>query len=227
MTQFDEVLQAYVIEVRGDDVVDLVRVEFAVRVHLPRVLTERRAMQFLGTCSRSHSFRGMGQVSEHKRRGQHVDGVILPTIAIIEQAGQHIGALEVQIIPHTLAQQRPWVRLALKIRGVTEEVGQNRTDNRAQTQLFDGVALIHIINADLSGGGATHHAGAKLTHAAEVVGHCIVAILGVDRHIRKAGFGLVTIVDQAEVEIVKNRVELATELGIQRIQVARLLQNAD
>ena len=104
-----------------------------------------------------------------------------------------------------------------QIRGVTEEVGQNRTDNRAQTQLFDGVALIHIINADLSGGGATHHAGAKLTHAAEVVGHCIVAILGVDRHIRKAGFGLVTIVDQAEVEIVKNRVELATELGVQRI----------
>ena len=207
--------------------VDLVRVEFAVWIHLPRVLTERRAMQFLGACSRSHSFRGMGQVSEHERRGQHVDGVILPPIARVEQARQHIRALEVEIIPHALAQQRPWVRLTFEIRGVAEEVRQNRTDDGAQPQFFDGIALVHVVDADLGGGGATHHAWAELTHAAEVVGHCIVAILGVDRHIRKAGFGLVTVVDQSEVEIVKNRGELATELGIQRIQVGRLLQNAD
>lgn len=146
-------------------------------------------MQFLGACSRSHSFRGMGQVSEHKRRGQHVDGVILPTIAIIEQAGQHIGALKSRYNPIRWRSSGHGVRLGLKIRGVTEEVGQNRTDNRAQTQLFDGVALIHIINADLSGRRSNASCRAKLTHAAEVVGHCIVAILGVDRHIRKAGFG--------------------------------------
>ena len=32
VAQFDEVLQAHVVEVRGDDVVDLVWVEFAVRI---------------------------------------------------------------------------------------------------------------------------------------------------------------------------------------------------
>ena len=174
-------------------------------------------MQFLRRRPGGHSLGRMRQISEHERRGKHVNGVVLPPIARVEQAWQHIRALEVEIIPHALAQQRPRVRLALEIRGVAEEVRQNRTDDGSQTQLFDGVALIHIINADLSGGGATHHAWAKLTHAAEVVGHCIVTILGVDRHIRKAGLGLVTIVDQAEVEIVKNRVELATELGVQRI----------
>ncbi len=42
VAEFDEVLQTHVVEVRGDHMVDLVRVELAVRVHVVRVLVERR-----------------------------------------------------------------------------------------------------------------------------------------------------------------------------------------
>ena len=227
MAQFDEVLQAHVVEVRGDDVVDLVWVEFAVRIHLSRVLAEGRAMQFLRRRPGGHGLGRVRQIGEHERCGEHVNGVVLPPIARVKQARQHIRALEVEIIPHALAQQRPRVLLALEIRGVAEEVRQNRTDDGSQPQFFDGVALVHVINADLGGGGAAHHAGAELTNAAEIVGHRVVTILGVDRHVREAGLGLVAVVDQAEVEVIENRIELATELGIQRIQVGRLLQNAD
>ena len=45
VAEFDEVLQTHVVEVRGDHMVDLVRVELAVRIHVVRVLVERRMVQ--------------------------------------------------------------------------------------------------------------------------------------------------------------------------------------
>ena len=227
MAQLDEVLQTHVVEVRGDDVVDLVRVELAVRVHLPRVLAEGRAVQFLGARPGGHDLGRVRQIGEHERRGQHVDRVILPTVTRVEQARQHVGALEVEVVPHALAQQRPRVRLPFEIRGVAEEVRQDRADDGAEAHLVDGVALVHIVDADLGGGGAAHHAGAELANAAEVVGHRIVAVLGVDRHIGEAGLGLIPVVDQTEIEVVENRIEFAAEFRIQRVQVGRLFKDAD
>ena len=58
--------------------------------------------------------------------------------------------------------------LALEIRGVAEEVRQNRTDDGSRRAVLSMESLlVHVINADLGGGGAAHHAGAELTNAAE------------------------------------------------------------
>ena len=70
MPQLDEVLHTHVVEMRGDDVVDLVRVELAVGIHLSGVLIERRVMQLLaaqalasGVCVRSANISGVDSTS--------------------------------------------------------------------------------------------------------------------------------------------------------------------
>ena len=70
VAEFDEVLQTHVVEVRGDHMVDLVRVELAVRVHVVRVLVDAGWCRSVpgtasasGVCVRSANIIGVDSTS--------------------------------------------------------------------------------------------------------------------------------------------------------------------
>ncbi len=205
--------------------VDLIRVELAVGVHVVRVLVERRMVQ-VGAGHRQ-SLGRVRQVGEHHRGGQHVHRVVLPVEAWVEQAGDDVGALEVQVIPHALAQQRIRVLRALEIRGVAEEPCQNRTDHRAQTQFQDRVLLVGVVDAHLRGRRTAHHARAELADASQIRGHRLVPVLRIDRNVGVAGFRLVAVVHQAEAKFVEDRIRLAAEPAVDAGKVLGLAQDAD
>lgn len=151
------------------------------------------------------------QVGEHHRRGQHVHRVILPTETRVEQAGDDVRALEIEIIPHALAQQRIRVLSAFEIRGVAEEPCQNRADHRAQPQFGDRVLFRNVVDADLCRSGATHHARTELSDTSQVGGHRLVPVLRIDGNVRVTGFRLVTIVDESETKFFEDGVDFAAE----------------
>ena len=205
--------------------VDLVRVEPAVRVHVVRVLVERRMVQ-IGSGHRQR-FGRVRQVGEHHRRGQHVHRVILPTETRVEQAGDDVRALEIEIIPHALAQQRIRVLPAFEIRGVAEEPCQNRADHRAQPQFGDRVLFRNVVDADLCRSGATHHARTELSDTSQVGGHRLVSVLRIDGNVGVTGFRLVTIVDESETKFFEDGVDFAAERAVQCGELLRLVQDAD
>ena len=209
---------------RGDDVVDLVRVELAVGIHLSGVLIERRVMQLLA--AQALGLRRMRQIGEHQRRGQHVDGVLLPAEPLVEQSGNHVRALGVEIVPHALAQQGPRVRRALEIRRIAEVPGEDRPDDGAQTQLVDGILLVDVVDAHLRGGRAPHHARAELAYPPQVVGHGVVTVLRVDLDVGEARLGLVAVIDQTEAQLVQHGIDVTPEGTIQRQQFLRRLEDA-
>ena len=203
--------------------IDLVCVEFSIRVHVVRILIECRMMQ-IGSRS-FQRFRSVRQISEHHRRAQHVDRIILPTEARVKQSRNNVRALQIQIIPHALAQQRIRVLLPLEIRGVTEEPGENRADHRAQTQFRNRILFGNIVDADLRRSGATHHARTELADAPQIRGHRLVTVLRIDGNVGIAGLRLIPVIDQAEAEIVKHRIDFAAERSVNRAQIFRLVQN--
>ena len=205
--------------------VHLVRVELAVGVDFARVVAERGAVFLL--FGQPLSLRGMGQVGEHHRSAQHVHRIILPTEPVIVQTGDQVRALAVKEIPHALAQQRERVLGAFEIRGVAEEPRENRADCRPHAQLADGVLLILIVDAHLCGRRTAHHAQTILPDTPQIIGHRLVPALRVDRNVGVAGVRLVTVVDQAEVQRVKNRIDLVTEAAVNLAQLLRIVQHAD
>ena len=158
--------------------VDLVRVEFAVRVQVGRSRVERGELDAVH--GRALRFRRVGQVGEHERGAQHVRRVILPAEPLVVQARRHVGALHVEVVPHALAAQRPRVRRAFEIRRIAEEPCEDRADRGAESHLVDRVALACIVDAHLRGGGCAHHARSELPDAPQVLVHRGVAQFGVE-----------------------------------------------
>ena len=199
---------------RGNHMIDFVCVEFSIRIHVVRILIECRMMQI--SSGSFQRFRSVRQISEHHRRAQHVDRIIFPTEARIKQSRNNVRALQIQIIPHALAQQRIRILLSLEIRGVTEEPCENRADHRTQPQFGNRVLFGNIVDADLRRSGATHHARTELADAPQIRGHRLVTVLRIDRNVGIAGLRLIPVINQAEAEIVKHRIDFAAERTIDR-----------
>ena len=205
--------------------IDLIRIQLAIRIDFSGVVAERGAM--LLSVRQPLSLRGMGQVGEHHRSAQHVHRIILPAEPVIVQTGDQVRALAVEEIPHALAQQRERVLGAFEIRGVAEEPRQNRADCRPHAQLANRVLLVLIVDAHLRGSGTAHHAQAVLADASQIIGHRLVPALRVDRNVGVAGVRLVTVVDQAEVQRVEDRIDFLAEATVLDGQFLRAVQHTD
>ena len=203
--------------------IDFVCVEFSIRIHVVRVLIECRMMQI--SSGSFQRFRSVRQISEHHRRAQHVNRIIFPTEARIKQSRNNVRTLEIQIIPHALAQQRIRILPPLEVRSVTEEPCKNRTDHRTQTQLGNRILFRNIVDADLRRSRAAHHARTKLADTTQIRGHRLVTVLRIHRNVGIAGLRLVSVINQAEAKLVKHRIDFAAERSVNRAQILRLMQN--
>ena len=154
-------------------------------------------MQLLAAQPRFHRFGRVRQVGEHQRRGQHVTRVVLPAETLVEQAGGHVGALEVEVVPHALAQQRIRLRRP-RSRGCCGRTMRESARWRCDAHLIDRILLVDIVDAHLGGGGAAHHARTELADAAKEVGHRVIAAFRIDRHVDETRLRLVSVVDETE-----------------------------
>ena len=127
-------------------------------------------------------------VDEVHRHIEHVVGVALVAEAVLEDEGQHAGALRVGVRPDVAAIGEHAVGLALGKGRVGEERGGERLQRQADAELLRHVRLARIVEVDLDGAGPEHHVEAHRADARHVAAHDVVAALG---HDRQLGAGLV------------------------------------
>ena len=67
----------------------------------------------------------------------------------------------------------------------------------------------------------------ELADAAKEVGHRVIAAFRIDRHVDETRLRLVSVVDETEAQLLEDRVRLTPEVGVQAVEVARLMKHAD
>ena len=161
-------------------------------------------------------------VDEVHRHIERIVAVALVAEPVLEDEGQHAGAVGVGVFPDVAAEALVAVGLAFRERRVGEERGGDRLQREADAELLHHVGFDRIVEIYLDGAGAKHHVEAETADLRHVVEHDRVAALG---HDRQLGARLVrphAEPEEAESQPLADRlalVEMASRLGAGLVQV--------